>query len=77
MLHVEGRFFITGTPMPRDWMANLRVDPRIVVHVKQGVHADVSGQAIEVDDEELRRWVFARFSDADRVALEREVLLGG
>jgi hypothetical protein len=30
--HFEGRFIITGTPGRRDWLANLRTDPRIVVH---------------------------------------------
>jgi len=34
MMHVDGRFFITGTPGPRDWMANLKADPRLVVHLK-------------------------------------------
>lgn len=30
---VDGRFVITGTPGRRDWLANLRADPRLVVHV--------------------------------------------
>ena len=58
MLFVEGRFFITGTPGPRDWFANLRADPRMTIHLKQGVHADVAATARVVDDESTRRWVF-------------------
>ena len=27
MLDVDGRFFITGTPGRRDWLANLLADP--------------------------------------------------
>lgn len=29
----EDRFIITGTPGPRDWLANLQADPRMIVHV--------------------------------------------
>ena len=35
MLDVDGRFFITGTPGPRDWLANLLADPSLVVHLKR------------------------------------------
>lgn len=58
MLHIDGRFFITGTPRARDWLANLRADPRVVVHVKQAVHDDVGGRVVEVTDAGTRRWVF-------------------
>lgn len=58
MLHIDGRFFITGTPHPRDWLANLRADPRLTVHLKQGVIADVAARAVEVVDRDTRRWVF-------------------
>ena len=30
---VDGRFIITGTPGRRDWVANLRADPRLTLHV--------------------------------------------
>ena len=41
MLVIEDRFFITGTPGPRCWLANVRNDPRVVVHVKNGMQADL------------------------------------
>jgi hypothetical protein len=31
---VDGRWYLTGMPVPR-WYANLRADPRFVVHLKQ------------------------------------------
>ena len=41
MLDVDGRFFITGTPGRRDWLANLGADPALVVHLKrQARHLD-------------------------------------
>jgi deazaflavin-dependent oxidoreductase (nitroreductase family) len=30
--HFEGRFIIAGTPGPRDRLANLQADPRMIVH---------------------------------------------
>ena len=57
MLDVDGRFFITGTPGRRDWLANLRADPAIVVHLKRRAGVDVEGQAAEVTDPETRRQV--------------------
>ena len=57
MLDVDGRSFITGTPGRRDWLANLRSDPRIVVHLKRHAGLDVEGQAVEVTDPGTRRQV--------------------
>jgi deazaflavin-dependent oxidoreductase (nitroreductase family) len=57
MLDVDGRFFITGTPGRRDWLANVRHDPRVVVHLKREAHVDVDAEAHEVADEATRRRV--------------------
>jgi len=57
MLDVDGRFFITGTPGPRDWLANLLVEPRLVVHLKRRAHLDVDGRAEVVTDPVTRRQV--------------------
>jgi deazaflavin-dependent oxidoreductase (nitroreductase family) len=59
MLAIDDRFFITGTPGPRGWLANVRNDPRVVVHVKNGMHADLVAWAHEVTDEPTRRMVLA------------------
>jgi deazaflavin-dependent oxidoreductase (nitroreductase family) len=57
MLDVDGRFFITGTPGLRDWLANVLADPSIVVHLKRRAHLDVAGRASVVTDPETRRRV--------------------
>ena len=57
MLDVDGRCFITGTTGTRDWVANLRADPRLVVHLKRHANADVSARAVFVDDLATRRTV--------------------
>jgi deazaflavin-dependent oxidoreductase (nitroreductase family) len=53
--HVDGRFIITGTPGTRDWLANIRANPAVVISVGDG---EFSGIAVEIDDVMFRRTVF-------------------
>ncbi|HSJ70682.1 MAG TPA: nitroreductase family deazaflavin-dependent oxidoreductase [Acidimicrobiia bacterium] len=53
--HVDGRFIITGTPGRRDWLANVRANPRVTVSAGNG---DFHGTATEVDDAAFKRRVF-------------------
>ncbi len=59
-LQLEGRTFLTGTPGPRNWYANLLADDRLLFHLKESAHADLPARAVPVRDEETRRWVFTR-----------------
>ncbi len=52
---VGGRFIITGTPGRRDWLANVRQNPAIVITAPQG---EFRGMAIEIDDPNFKRTVF-------------------
>ncbi|MCP3992427.1 MAG: nitroreductase family deazaflavin-dependent oxidoreductase [Actinomycetia bacterium] len=49
---IRDRFIITGTPGPRDWLANVRADPAVIIHTPFG---DFPGRAELVDDRDLRR----------------------
>jgi deazaflavin-dependent oxidoreductase (nitroreductase family) len=62
MLDVDGRFFITGTPGRRDWLANLTADPRLVVHLKRHAHVDLAARATPVGDASTRRSVLDHLS---------------
>lgn len=53
--HFEDRFIITGTPGRRDWLANVRSNPNILIHVGGD---DFEGTAEEVSDPEFRRSFF-------------------
>lgn len=57
MMLIDHRFFITGTPGRRDWLANMRADPRFVVHLKRRAGVDLPASASEVRDEATRRLV--------------------
>ena len=56
---VDGRWYLTGMPVPRSWYANLRANPRFVVHLKHGVTADLPATAAPVDEPTRRRVITA------------------
>jgi deazaflavin-dependent oxidoreductase (nitroreductase family) len=62
MLDVDGRFFITGTPGQRDWLANVDADPALVVHLKRRAHVDLPARAIRVNDVPTRRAVLVHLA---------------
>jgi deazaflavin-dependent oxidoreductase (nitroreductase family) len=62
MLDVDGRFFITGTSGPRDWLANLNADPRLVVHLKRNSQVDLPARALPVSETVVRRAVLEHLS---------------
>ncbi|MFC9650257.1 MULTISPECIES: nitroreductase/quinone reductase family protein [unclassified Streptomyces] len=53
--HIDGRWYLSGVPGPRNWYANLRADPRFVVHLKHKVIADLPATAKPVDEATRRR----------------------
>lgn len=57
-LYVDDRFWIAGTPGPRDWLANLMVQPRFVFHLKESIVADLDAMAALVHDRAVRRRLF-------------------
>ena len=62
MLDIDGRFFITGTPGRRDWLANLIDQPSLVVHLKRRAHLDLNAKAQVVADVDTRRRVVEHLS---------------
>ena len=61
-LNIDGLIYITGTPGPRDWFANLLADPSLIFHLKETTTADLSAQATAVTDPDERSQVFAASS---------------
>ena len=59
-LYFDGRTFITGTPGPRGWYANVLANDRFTFHLKESVNADLAARAVPVLDESTRRWVFSQ-----------------
>lgn len=59
--HFDGSFYITGRPgFRRDWLANVKANPQFTIHLKRGVTADLTAEAIEITDEARRADVLYR-----------------
>jgi hypothetical protein len=63
---IDGRWYLTGMPSPRSWYANVRANPRFVVHLKHGVTADLPATAVPVDEATRRRVITAVLDLQDR-----------
>jgi deazaflavin-dependent oxidoreductase (nitroreductase family) len=84
VLHnLGGRLVISGMPhrRTRAWIHNLEADPRLTVHLKQGVHADVAGTARVVTDPAERRELLVGVArawnrtDVDRMVAESPLIV--
>lgn len=75
LLNVNGRLYISGMPSPRTraWIRNLEAEPRLTIHLKGSVIADVEATARVITDEGERRAVLERIArmwrraDVDRM----------
>lgn len=59
----DGRIYISGMPRAdrrRSWLANLERDPRLIVHLKTGIRADLPATARIITDPDERRAVMRR-----------------
>jgi deazaflavin-dependent oxidoreductase (nitroreductase family) len=66
----DGRVFLTGSPGRRDWYANLKANPELVVHVKRGEPVDLEARARAIEDPAERREVLERLLAQSRYDLE-------
>lgn len=57
-LNVDGVIYITGTPGPSDWFANLAAHSSLIFHLKESVVADLPATATIVDQRDERARVF-------------------
>lgn len=59
---IDGRIYISGRPSPktRDWILNLTENPRMTLHLKQGVQADLPATGRVITDEAERRAVLTQ-----------------
>ena len=60
------RVYLTGSPGRRDWYANLKANPDLVIHVKTGEPVDLPARARPIEDETERRQVFAHLLTSGR-----------
>lgn len=56
--YLRGRWYLSGMPGPKAWVANLIANPAFTFHLTHGVRADLPAQARPIRDLEERRIVF-------------------
>ena len=56
---IDGRIIITGTPGPRNWLANLAADPIFTFHIKGDLSADLPASARLINDPAERRSIMS------------------
>jgi deazaflavin-dependent oxidoreductase (nitroreductase family) len=68
----DGRLYISGMPSPqtRAWLHNLRANPRLTVHLKQLLKADLPATAREITDPDERREVLTKVARVWRREVE-------
>jgi len=73
----DGRIYISGLPRRerRSWLANLAADPRLTIHLKGPVKADLLARARIIDDPSQREAILGRIAQVwGRTDLETMVL---
>jgi deazaflavin-dependent oxidoreductase (nitroreductase family) len=57
----EGEVYLSGRPgRKRHWYANLMANPKLTVHLKQSLQADIPARAMPIIEEPSRRAVISR-----------------
>jgi deazaflavin-dependent oxidoreductase (nitroreductase family) len=71
---IDGHVYISGMPgFPRSWLANIKANPAVTVHLKGPVQADLAATAREVTEPTERRRIMERVAanwgrnDVDRM----------
>jgi len=66
--NIDGRIIICGTPdakggkgphTPRDWLANLRVNPEFTFCLKESMSVELLARAVEILDPDDRRYLMS------------------
>jgi len=61
--NIDGIIYITGTPGPRDWYANMLSEPKFTFHLKESVHADIPARAKPIADPAERERILSRMKE--------------
>lgn len=79
---IDGRIYISGMPgFPRSWLANIRADSRVILHLKGPVQADLPSIATEVTEPLERRRIMERVAhnwgrtDVDRMMVQSPLIV--
>ncbi len=59
--YLDGTLYLSGTPGPRGWYANLLARPEFTFRLKQSVQRDLAARARPIRDKAAKRAIFSEF----------------
>lgn len=62
--NLDGMIYLSGSPGPRDWYANLLADPSFTFHLKRSTQADLPARAVPILKTGERRSILSRIAPA-------------
>lgn len=62
--NLDGTIYLSGSPGPRDWYANLLANPSFTFHLKESLRADLPARAEPISAEEERRSILIQIAGA-------------
>ena len=71
--YVDGRVYITGSPGPRGWYANMLANPDITFHLKESIQKDIPARAIPIRNVDERRRIIERMYEVEERMREGDV----
>ena len=78
---IDGRVYISGMPgFPRNWLANIRANPRVTFHLTGPIKADLPATAREITEPAERRRIMERVAsnwgrtDVDRMMVQSPLI---
>ena len=63
--YIDGRIYITGSPGPRGWYANILAHPDLTFHLKQSIRKDIPGIPTAITEPNDKRRVFQRMHEVE------------
>jgi deazaflavin-dependent oxidoreductase (nitroreductase family) len=73
----DGRYFLSGSPGRRAWVANLLVHPEFTFHLKGSVRADLPARAQQISDPAERRAIFTTILKDLQMSRDLEAWMSG
>jgi deazaflavin-dependent oxidoreductase (nitroreductase family) len=74
---LDGQPYLSNSPGPRDWAANLLADHAFTYHLKQSIQRDIPATATEVRDQAEKRELLRRILEKENALDQLEPRMAG
>ena len=74
---LNGQPYLSNSPGPRDWAANMLANPEFTYHLKQSIQRDLRARATPVRDQAEKRELLRRILEKDDALDQLEARMEG